>query len=117
MDGLFKALLKNHSLPLAELEAVVFNNEAYRSDDEIPQPTTPFSEDSELALFNDSSSSQLLNLSNLKLDDESKDVPVHAHPLAGSTSLQVLQFIIVNAIKSILFVLFYYLHAIERYQA
>lgn len=82
MDGLLQILLQNHSLPLAEMEALVFPNEAYK--DESPTAT--------------SNTPEVLNVAPIvtEKEQEVKETPVvsqeQPHPvqrLVGSTSLQV----------------------------
>lgn len=87
MDGLLQVILQNHSLSVAEMEALVFPNEAFKDE----SPTVP--------------SVELLNVMELsptttKVEPEINETPSPAIPepeptqsiqrLVGSTSLQVL---------------------------
>lgn len=81
MDGLLQILLQNHSLPLAEMEALVFPNEAYKDESPSVPIDLPNGIEHEPAIAETESDVK-----------ETSTVPETTHPiqrLVGSTSLQV----------------------------
>lgn len=81
MDGLLQILLQNHSLPLAEMEALVFPNEAYKDE----SPSAPVDLPNGIEIKPDIAETE----PDIK---ETSAVPEPTQPiqrLVGSTSLQV----------------------------
>ncbi|XP_032776362.2 uncharacterized protein LOC116915367 isoform X2 [Daphnia magna] len=83
MDGLLQIILQSHALPAAELEALVFPNEAYRDD----KPNIPAIEFTKLIEF--SPTAKVVELEGN--ETETLTTPEQTQPiqrLVGSTSLQ-----------------------------
>lgn len=83
MDGLLQSLMQSHRLPPSELEALVFPNEAYKSQEISPQPTADVTSPPSPASTPAESPSNSSPAPEVQLQQQQ-----HIQRLVGSTSLQ-----------------------------